>query len=67
MTTSISTTTGRADSHRAYRHGYVLDHMYHLLPRTWQTCHEELARPNLAPAWRVQVEQRLENICRGAG
>lgn len=35
------------------------------LPKTWQACHEELARHDIDPAWRAQVEQRLETICRG--
>lgn len=33
----------------------------------WQDCQEELARPDLDPAWRAQVELRLEDICRGRG
>ena len=42
---------------RSYRQVYSL---------TWQGCQEELARPNIDPAWRDQVELRLENIRRGS-
>lgn len=36
------------------------------LPRTWQECCEELARPEIDPERRTQVELRLENIRRGS-
>jgi hypothetical protein len=32
---------------------------------TWEDCHNQLARPDLDPARRSQVELRLEDICRG--
>ncbi|MCA1598611.1 MAG: hypothetical protein LC769_06235 [Chloroflexi bacterium] len=47
----------RDDDTRDYDDVYAL---------TWQGCHDELARPDIDPAWRAQVELRLENIRRGS-
>ncbi len=48
------------------RQGRAAHEMSRVLPRTWQECHDELARRDIDPAWRAQIELKLESICRGS-
>ena len=68
MTASMTATPTHTMSARQLRHDQDQDTRDYndVCSLTWQGCHDELARPGIDPAWRAQIELRLENIRRGS-